>query len=101
ISVGGLQLFATKSLSDAPGQTFYFAFSHAVQSLPSLTPGCSRLTYTIGIGDGRFYLKSPDDVKAGRGKNGTGLFGSVSYEVIQHVNLIAEWSGMNLGLSAG
>jgi len=101
ISAGGLQLFATKQLSDAPGQTFYFAFSHAVQSLPSLTPGCSRLTYTLGVGDGRFYLKSPDDVKAEKGKNGTGVFGSVSYEVLHHINLIAEWSGMNLGLSAG
>ncbi|HZY35930.1 MAG TPA: hypothetical protein VFE53_04735 [Mucilaginibacter sp.] len=101
ISVGGLQLFASEKLSDAPGQTFYFAFSHAVQSLPSQTPGASRLTYTIGIGNGRFYLKSPDDIAAGRGKNGTGVFGSVSYEVIQHVNLIAEWSGLNLGVSAG
>ena len=101
ISAGGLQLLAAKGRSDAPGETFYFAFSHAVQSLPSLTPGASRLTYTIGIGDGRFYLKSPDDIKAGRGQNGTGVFGSVAYEVIHHVNLIAEWSGTNLGVSAG
>jgi hypothetical protein len=101
VSVGGLQLFATKTQSDAPGQTYYLAFSHAVQSLPSLTAGCSRLTYTLGIGDGRFYLKSPKDIAAGRGKNGTGIFGSVSYEVVQHVNLITEWSGMNLGVSAG
>jgi hypothetical protein len=101
ISIGGLQLFANQGQSDAPGQTFYFAFSHAVQSLPSLTQGGSRLDYTIGIGNGRFYLKSPDDVAAGKGKNGTGIFGSVSYEVIHHVNLIAEWSGTNLGLSAG
>jgi len=101
ISIGGLQLFANQKQSDAPGQTFYFAFSHAVQSLPSLTQGSSRLTYTIGVGNGRFYLKSPDDIAAGRGKNGTGIFGSISYEMIHHVNLIAEWSGTNLGLSAG
>ncbi len=101
ISIGGLQLFAGKHYSDAPGQTYYIAFSHAVQSLPSLTKGCSRLTYTIGIGNGRFYLKSPDDIAAGRGRNGTGIFGSVSYEVIRHVNVIAEWSGMNLGVSTG
>ena len=101
VSAGGLQLFANQKQSDAPGQTFYFAFSHAVQSLPSLTQGSSRLTYTIGIGNGRFYLKSPDDLAAGRGKNGTGIFGSVSYEVIHHVNLIGEWSGTNLGVSAG
>jgi len=100
ISIGGLQLFANKQ-SDAPGQTFYFAFSHSIQSMPSLTQGSSRLTYTIGVGNGRFYLKSPDDIAAGRGKNGTGIFGSVSYEVIHHVNLIAEWSGTNLGVSVG
>jgi hypothetical protein len=101
ISIGGLQLLANKQQSDAPGESYYFAFSHAVQSLPSETPGCSMLTYTIGIGDGRFYLKSPDDIKAGRGKYGTAVFGSISYEVIQHVNLVAEWSGMNLAVSAG
>lgn len=101
ISIGGLQLFAGKHYSDAPGQTYYFAFSHAVQSLPSLTPGCSRLTYSIGIGNGRFYLKSPDDIAAGRGKDGTAVFGSISYEVIHHVNVIAEWSGTNLGISTG
>jgi hypothetical protein len=101
ISAGALQLFAPKSESDAPGQTYYMAFSHAVQSLPSETEGCSKLTYTIGIGNGRFYLKSPDDVAAGRGTHGTGVFGSVSYEVFDHVNIITEWSGMNLDVSTG
>jgi hypothetical protein len=101
ISVGGLQLFADKQESDAPQQTYYFVFSHAVQSLPSATPGCSKLTYTIGVGSGRFYLKSPADSAAGRGKNGTAIFGNISYEVIHHVNLIAEWSGVNLALAAG
>jgi hypothetical protein len=101
ISAGGLQLFANDKQSDAPGSTYYFVFSHAVQSLPSETPGSSRLTYTIGIGDGRFYLKSPDDIKAGRGSNGSAVFGGVSYELIKHMNLIAEWSGTNLGISTG
>lgn len=101
ISAGGLQLFASNKLSDAPGQTFYIAFSHAVQTLPSETPGASRLTYTLGLGSGRFYLKSPDDIKAGRGSDGTAVFGNISYEVFHHVNLIAEWSGVNLSVSAG
>ena len=101
ISAGGLQLFASKTMSDAPGSTFYFAVSHAVQTLPSETPGSSKLTYTIGIGNGRFYEKSPYDIAAGRGKYGTMVFAGVSYELIQHVNLDAEWSAMNLGLSLG
>jgi hypothetical protein len=101
ISAGALQLFAPKSESDAPGQTYYLAFSHAVQWLPSETDGSSKLTYTIGAGNGRFYDKSPDDIAAGRGSHGTAVFGSVSYEVFQHVNMIAEWSGINLGISTG
>jgi hypothetical protein len=101
ISAGGLQLFASKQQSDAPGSTFYVAFSHAVQWLPSRTPGSSKLTYTIGIGNGRFYDKSPWDVRAGRGEHGTAIFGSISYEILKKVNFNTEWSGMNLGCSLG
>jgi len=101
ISAGALQVFANNRFSDAPGSTFYLAVSHAVQTVPSLTPGCSRLTYTIGVGSGRFYEKSPKDIEAGRGKHGTAIFGSLSYELIRHLNLNAEWTGMNLGVSAG
>ncbi|CAN5149084.1 hypothetical protein BH09BAC6_BH09BAC6_26200 [soil metagenome] len=101
ISAGALQMFASKLRSDAPGQTYYLAFSHAVQGLPSKTPGSSKLTYTIGIGSGRFYLKSPEDIAAGKGKYGTAVFGGVSYELLQRLNLNAEWSGQNLALSLG
>jgi len=101
ISAGALQVFANESQSDASGSTFYLAVSHAIQTIKSLTPGCSRLSYTIGIGSGRFYEKSPKDIAAGRGKHGTAVFGSISYELIQHVNVNAEWTGMNLGISAG
>jgi len=100
ISVGGLQLFAPRE-SDAQGGTFYFVFSHAVQTLPSATKGSSKLTYTIGIGSGRFYLKSPDDIAAGRGRNGTSVFGGISYEIMKHVNLIGEWDGENFGVMTG
>lgn len=101
ISAGALQVFANVQQSDASGSTYYLAVSHAIQTIKSLTPGCSRLTYTIGIGSGRFYEKSPKDIAAGRGKHGTAVFGSISYELIQHVNVNAEWTGMNLGVSAG
>jgi len=101
IAVGGLQIFASEQQSDAPGRTFYFAFSHAIQSWESRTPGSSKLTYTIGIGNGRFYVKSPTDVDAGRGKHGTAIFGSISYELMKNINFNTEWSGMNLGFSLG
>jgi hypothetical protein len=101
ISIGGLQLLANSIISDSPGETFYFAFSHSVQTIPSKTLGYSALTYTIGVGNGRFLLKSPFDVEAGKGKYGTGVFGSVSYELIKRININAEWTGMNLGISTG
>ncbi|SEO47862.1 hypothetical protein SAMN05192574_108228 [Mucilaginibacter gossypiicola] len=101
ISAGALQVFANVKQSDASGSTYFLAVTHAIQTIKSLTPGCSRLSYTIGIGSGRFYEKSPKDIAAGRGKHGTAVFGSISYELIQHVNVNAEWTGMNLGISAG
>ncbi|RYU89620.1 hypothetical protein EWM62_15010 [Mucilaginibacter terrigena] len=101
ISAGGLQLFASPIHSDAAGSTYFVAFSHAIQSVPSKTPGTSKLSYTIGVGNGRFLHKSPTDIAKGKGKYGTAIFGSLSYEVIQHINLNAEWSGVNLGFSLG
>jgi hypothetical protein len=101
VSVGGLQLFAHSIQSDAPGSTFYFAFSHAMQGVKSKSPGYSGLSYTIGIGNGRFLLKSPYDILNGKGKYGTAVFGSISYEIFKRVNINAEWTGMNLGFSTG
>lgn len=101
VSVGGLQLFADEKISDAPYHTYYVAFSHAVQTVKPKRPGFASLSYTIGFGTGRFLLKSPYDVKAGKGKYGTGVFGSVSYEILKQVNINAEWSGLNLGFSTG
>lgn len=101
ISVGGLGLFASSKFSDASAPTFYFAFSHAVQWAHSKTHGASALSYTIGIGSGRFLHKSPNDVQSGKGKRATAVFAGVSYEVLRHVNVAAEWYGTNLGVSAG
>ena len=101
ISVGGLQLFANEKISDAAFHTYYIAFSHAVQTAKSKRPGFAALSYTIGFGTGRFLLKSPYDVVAGKGKYGTGIFASISYEIFKQVNLNAEWSGLNLGFSTG
>ncbi len=101
ISIGGLQMFADEQISDAPYHTYYVAFSHAVQTLKSKRPGFSPLSYTIGFGTGRFLLKSPFDIDRGKGKYGTGVFASVSYEIFKQVNINAEWSGLNLGFSTG
>lgn len=101
ISVGGLQLLASPSVSDAPDGTYYIAYSHAAQTVRSRTPGYSGLSYTIGYGVGRFLYKSPLDRLNGKGKYGTGFFANLSFEVLRQINLNAEWSGMNLGFSSG
>jgi hypothetical protein len=105
ISVGGIQLFASSSISDAPKPTFYIAFSHSVQNRNSeVTEKSSdhaKLGYTIGIGNGRFLNKSPKDVSTGKGKYGTAVFANISYEIFKNININAEWSGLNLGVSSG
>lgn len=101
ISVGGLQLLASPTISDAPDGTYYIAFSHAAQGVRSRTAGYSGLSYTLGYGVGRFLYKSPYDILNGKGKYGTGFFANLSYEVLRQINLNAEWSGMNLGFSSG
>ena len=101
ISVGGIQLFASSAISDAPDGTFYIAFSHSVQTVPAKSAGHSALGYTIGFGNGRFLYKSPLDIASGKGKYGTGVFANVSYEIFKNVNINAEWSGLNLGFSSG
>ncbi len=100
LAVGGLQLFSGFR-SDSPRPTFYAAVSHAVQSVHSKMPQSSGLSFTIGYGNGRFLNKSGFDIATGKGRFGTAVFGSISYEVLKHVNLNAEWTGMNLGLSLG
>ncbi len=101
ISVGTIGLFASSVISDSPGSTFYLAFSHAVQWAPSKTPGASALSYTIGVGTGRFLYKSPLDVQKGKGVYATAVFAGVSYEVFRHMNVAAEWYSTNLGVSVG
>jgi hypothetical protein len=97
LSAGALLLFAD-SRGDA-GPTFYIAFSHASQRIESKrTPGYSRLSYTVGVGNGRFYEKSNSDVLAGRGRYGTGVFGNLSYGIRDNLNLNVEWTGLNLAI---
>lgn len=97
MSVGGLNLLASKR-SDA-GASFYIALSHASQKIKPKTKGYAALSYTIGAGSGRFYEKSPKDIQTGKGKHGTAVFANVSYELIKGLNIIGEWSGLNLGFA--
>lgn len=103
IAVGGEHLFYDKTKSDV-GNSFYIALSHAVQGLPSSRyQDQSRLQFSLGIGNGRFSHKNPDDVIAGKGSRGTCVFGAAAYEIYPTTNMVVEWSGVNLnaGLSTG
>ena len=98
ISLGGFHLFRDKIKSDSRS-SFYFALSHAVQTLPSKLTGFSKLSYTIGFGNGRFYEKSIHDIRNGKTSKGTAIFGNISYEILKNGNIIIEWTGINLGVA--
>ncbi|MCW3107854.1 MAG: hypothetical protein JWQ09_2360, partial [Segetibacter sp.] len=95
ISVGALHLFANKNITDAPA-SYYFVFSHAVQTLPFKGTRSSALTYSVGVGTGRFYEKSDRDIATGKSKHGTAVFGAISYEAFKNFNINAEWTGINI-----
>lgn len=99
LSGGALNIFRD-TRTDA-GSSFYLALSHTSQRIQSKTPGYSGLSYTIGVGSGRFYDKSPKDISTGKSKHGTGVFANLSYELLRNMNITAEWSGLNLGMALG
>lgn len=103
VSIGGINMFASKDPKYANDgfASYYVAVSHASQSLESKTPGFSALTYGLGVGSGIFYIKSRQDSLAGRGTKGTAVFGNIAYEVLKGINVIAEWSGLNLSCGLG
>ena len=60
-----------------------------------LTDGASA---TVGVGDGRFNTMD----RLSNGTNGAGLFGGLSVQVVDRVNVMGMWYGqdLSLGLSA-
>ena len=99
LSGGALHIFRDYR-TDARA-SYYLALSHTSQSIKSKTPGYSGLSYTIGVGNGRFYDKSPKDISTGKGEHGTAVFANLSYELLRNMNITAEWTGINLGMALG
>jgi hypothetical protein len=103
ISVGGIHPLFYSNLSGQPFQ-LYTAFSHAVQTLPSNTPGFSKLSYTIGLGSKNVdpgYISKPGSPKAKIYKS-VSYFSSLSYEAFKNMNVNLGWSsnrGFNVGLT--
>ncbi|MCX6179201.1 MAG: hypothetical protein NT163_07550 [Chlorobiales bacterium] len=84
------------------GKSFYAVYSQGVQSDPFVdkNSGNSKLTYSVGVGSGRFGDKSPLDISSGKGAHGTYAFGNIAYDIADSFNVIADWNGLNLNAGA-
>ncbi|MFV2007287.1 MAG: hypothetical protein ACC667_07560 [Longimicrobiales bacterium] len=100
IAIGGESLFTDDALADDLGESFYAVVSHTFQGVESVRPGVGRLHASLGVGSGRFANTSPRDLSEGKRETGTRVFGNVALEVSRDVNLVAEWSGINLHAGA-
>ena len=100
IAVGGESLFSNDEISDDFGDSFFAVLSHTFQGIPSARQGVGRLHASVGVGSGRFANRSPRDISEGKGEHGTGVFGNAALEVQPDLNLIVEWSGINLHAGA-
>ena len=100
IAVGGGSLLSRNPLADDLGDSFFAVLSHTFQGVSSSRQGIGRLHASVGVGSGRFANRSPRDVAEGRGERGTRVFGNAAVEVQPDLNLIVEWSGINLHTGA-
>ena len=84
-------------------KSVYVVYSAAV-------PGCfdvynidgqAKFYYSIGFGLGRFSDNSQLDIKHGKRRHGTYVFGGVAYDVANMFNIIADWNGLNLNAGIG
>ncbi len=80
------------------GKSLYVVYSRGVQNEKyfNKNTNATKLHYSVGAGTGRFGEKSPEDIASGKGKNGTYVFGNISYEIADSFNLITYWNGLNL-----
>lgn len=73
--------------------TYYGVFTHTF-ALRDYEQPFSRLSLTGGLGSGRF--RSPEQIV--NGEFDIGVFGSAALQVHPSTNVIAEWTGQDLGL---
>lgn len=100
IAVGGESLFSDDELADDFGDSYFAVVSHTFQGVSSKRQGIGGLHASVGVGSGRFADRSPRDVSEGKGEHGTRVFGNAALEVQPDLNLIVEWSGINLHAGA-
>jgi hypothetical protein len=97
INIGGkaVDAFGENSFNELQG-TYYAAVSKTVNLKTDASEPFSRLVLTAGAGTGRFLtFKQATD-----GKFHINPFASAALRVSPAINLIAEWSGNDLGIGA-
>ena len=75
-------------------QSKYGVITKVFRTQDSLNKPFSRVSFTVGVGDGQF--RSNGAVKVG--DNNVNVFGNVAVRVARPVSFIAEWTGQDLGL---
>ncbi|NJP11543.1 MAG: hypothetical protein HC866_20435 [Leptolyngbyaceae cyanobacterium RU_5_1] len=75
-------------------QSIYGVATKVFRLSNSLDNPFSRLSLTVGAGNGQFRTNEDRD----NFENGTGIFGNLALRVIRPVSLIAEWTGQDLAL---
>ncbi len=82
--------------SDVNYSSEYVAVTKDLQY--TMAPGTflSKISYSVGVGFGRFSKLSDADEAEHNRKNGTYAFGAIQYAVAKRVNLHLDWSGTNL-----
>lgn len=75
-------------------QSRYAVLTKVFRTQDSLNDPFSRVSLTVGVGDGQFRSNGAAKV----GDNNINAFGNVAVRVIRPVSFIAEWTGQDLAL---
>lgn len=100
IAFGAENLFSDNEIADDFGDSYFAVLSHTFQGISSARSGVGRVHASVGVGSGRFANRSSRDISEGKGEHGTYVFGNAALEVQPDLNLIVEWSGINLHAGA-
>lgn len=96
---GGLSIAAgIEDMVQCGGWDSKSAYVVASQTLALNREVITGASATVGVGDGRFNTMK----RLSNGTNGAGLFGGLSLQVVDRINVMGMWYGqdLNVGLSA-
>lgn len=96
VGMNSLAALQTRGANKSDGmRSGYVVMSHA---LAANYPGqlLGKFSYSIGAGLGRFSKMPTADILDGKSNKATYVFGALQYAATKHINVHAEWSGINL-----